>query len=89
MIRAMIQKAYDTLVMTTPSVCRAYWEVLCSAAPCLAMLLRRCCRFKEDDELAVQLAPRTQLSSARKGSATKGLTSAPRPMKKCKAYGET
>ena len=81
----MIQKAYDTLVMTTPSVCRGYWEMLCSAAPCPAMLLRRCCRSDEEDELAVQLVPKTQQSSARKGSATRGLTSAPRPMKKCKA----
>lgn len=77
--------------MTVPSVCKGYREMLCSAAPWPARLLRRCCRSaeEEDEELAVKLAPRTQLSSARKGSATSGLTSAPRPMKKCKAWGET
>lgn len=88
LIRAMIQKAYDTLDITTPLVCRGCWEMLGSTAPCLAMSLCRCCRLGEDDVLSVQLTPRTQLSSASKGSATRGLISAPRPIKKCKAYGE-
>lgn len=34
------------------------------------------------------MAPKTQLSSTRNGSATRGLTNAPRPMKKCKAYSD-
>lgn len=88
LIRAMIQKAYETLDTTTPLVCRGCWEMLGSTTPCLAMLLCRCCRLGEDDVLSVQLTPWTQLSSVRKGSATRGLISAPRPIKKCKAYGE-
>lgn len=84
----MIQKAYDTLVTTMPSVCGGCWEMVGSAAPCMAVPLCRCCRFSEDDVLSVQLTPRTQLSSVRKGSATRGLIRAPRPIKKCKAYGE-
>lgn len=87
LITAMIQKAYDTLVTTTPFVYRGYWEVLCSGAPCPARVFRRCSR-SELDELAVQLDERTQLSSARNGSTTRGLTNAPRPMKKCKAWWE-
>lgn len=73
--------------------------MLAGAAPCLAMLFWLWCRFKDDDddeeeddnddELAVQLLPRSQFSSDRKGSATRGLTSAPRPMKKCKTCCET
>lgn len=39
-------------------------------------------------KFGVQLVFRTQLFSVRKGSATRGLMSAPKPMKKCKACGQ-
>lgn len=83
MIAAMIQKAYDTLVVTVPSVYKGNWEVLYSPATLPPMVCLRWSRSVE--ELAVQLAPWIQFPSDRKGSATRGLIRAPRPMKKCKA----
>ncbi|XP_010764060.1 DNA polymerase alpha catalytic subunit-like, partial [Notothenia coriiceps] len=65
---------------------RGYWEMFAIAPPCPTRLLRRCPRSEADDEFRVQFEHRTHESSDRKGSATSGLTSAPTPMKKCKAW---